>query len=717
MSWINSTCRVLHSLLLCGFVLLLCCCNGESGSQPGEKPATPTAGNSAAIDVLTAVEKRKLRLDVRIAPNGRIALDMRSISSQPLELAFDQGYIARCKEKAVSCDRMIVETFRHSFKPYEKLVKTLKAYGTTDSPIPAAGSRVEFYLERVDSDDPLYLAAEYLIKNSGTKEKTARLMIWAAAERMSFNTLVNIRAPSSDELYITGKDYSGAMSLLDKAGVMTRNLQFSIDKEKLLLDLTNKLREGDKTTGLKAIALLAWFYQTPGTAEVLVEVLEEGSNPAMREKAALALGESGITSMAATLLETIISDPVKNVRRAAAFSLLTLGDIRGVPLTIMFLGESNGDKLVPPEINDKLIELTGEQKTTSGEWELWWVTEGGWDWLKSRRADIGSARNAMEAQHRFIREPASEAASLIKSEDEEAVLEWLRKLHSEEGRRKLTDPDVFDRIIEIGTKTNSAAVALNIAWILRGMKEPGQIAKGKKALLAMLAKKGNRPSYRDIISVLAQWKAMEAVELLLFLLEDKEFGEPAAEALKKITGKRINSSDPEEWQKALSEHGGSIKDDFIKRLKEQDQKKLMQALSDLASSMYRRLWTDPDIYKALLGAASNIKTWEQLNAIVPVLTVSKNNPRTQRALTQIFNGVESLDSKRVIIETLAEHFPNGDTVDFMLELLEGDKRRLKMNAREALYKITGAQSSKRLRTKSDWIEYFSKHPAARWGKK
>jgi HEAT repeat protein len=699
--------------------MLLCSCNGKSESGPAEKSSTPTAQDPVKLDILKAVEKRILRLEVRGGSENAIALDMKSISSQPFTITLAPGFIAKTTEYAVSHDRMIVESFTHTFKPYKELLKVVRAYGTTDSPRPPAGREVKFRLEKIASDEFLHQAAAYLIENAGTNEKIAELMIWATTEKMSFDTLRKLRAADKDKPYITGRDYFETMNLLRKAGVVVGNLQFSLDVEEVILDLANILREGDKESSLDAVANLGWFYKTPTAAEALVEILEEDSNPVLREKAAEALGHSGLESMSETLLETVASDPIKKVRQAAAFSLLTLGDLRAVPLTIMFLGDSDGSKQLPSEVARKLSELTQvkRKKLNSKEWELWWVTEGGWDWLNSHGADVDSARKAMKAQHRFIRDPGSEAASLIKSEDEEAVLEWLRKLHTEEGRRQLSNPDVFDRIIETGMKTNSPAIALNIAWILRSTEEPERIEKGKKALLEMLVKKDNRSSYRDIISVLAQWKTKKAVEPLLYLLEDKELGDFAAEALKKITGKNIKGTNREEWQKLLSKHGGSVKSKFIQRLKEKEDEKLKQALSDLASSRYQRLWSEPDIFKALLGAAENIKTWEQVNAIIPILTTHKHDPRTQSAFKQMFNNAEDLETKRALIEALAEYFPNGDIVDFMLDLLDGDKRRLKMDAREALYKITGAQWPKRLRTRSDWLEYFAKHPSARWGKK
>jgi HEAT repeat protein len=627
------------------------------------------------------------------------------------------GYIARRTEFATSHDKMIVESPAYKFECAQKLVKKVRAYGTSYLPRLPKDRKVELRLERLGAEEPLYQAAVYLIKNPGAEEKTAQIMIWAAAEKMSFEELRKVRAPDSDTPYVTGRDYFESMRMLRRAGVEVKNLHFSLGMEKEILNNSEQLRDGGRAQYFKAIEVLGWFYREPRVANLLVEVLEEEDSPVLREKAARVLGGCGLESVRGVLLESVAGDPVKAVRRTAAFSLLMLGDVRAVPLSIMFLGDEDAEP-VSAQVGDKLGELTGEEKknSTSQDWELWWVTKGGWKWLESRGADVKKVKKVMEAQHRFYRKPGEEVVSVMDSKDEEAVLGWLRKLHTDKGREQLEDPEVFKKVAQLGMSTSNASVALNVAWILRSTKDSTRIEQGKNVLIEMLAKKGNRASYRDIISVLAQWKAKEAVGPLLYLIEDKEFGDVAIEALKQITGKQASGNSREEWEKLLSQHGDDVKAGFIKRLKEKDEKKLTQALSDLTASRYQRLWTDSQVYDALLKAAANIKTWEQVNAFVPIITASKDNPRSQRALTNMIEGAEDIETKRALFRALTQHFPNGDTIEYLLEVLDGKERRLRMAARDALYEITDAKAPKRLRTKSDWLEYFAKHPAARWGR-
>jgi hypothetical protein len=231
-----------------------------------------------------------------------------------------------------------------------------------------------------------------------------------------------------------------------------------------------------------------------------------------------------------------------------------------------------------------------------------------------------------------------------------------------------------------------------------------------------MSHKENRAALRDIISVLADWRVKEAVEQLLYMLDDKQYGDTAADALRKITGKEIEGSSRKEWEEALSHQGGKIKSDFVKRLTDSNGQELTQTLSDLASSRYRRLWPDPEVFGALLKASKRITTWEQANAFAMIVAGNKKDPRSQRILITLTGSAEDPEVRKTLITALVQHFPNGDTVDYLLDLLERNDRRLRMIVRNALYEVTGAVSSKHLKTKSDWLEYFSKHPSARWGK-
>jgi HEAT repeat protein len=322
----------------------------------------------------------------------------------------------------------------------------------------------------------------------------------------------------------------------------------------------------------------------------------------------------------------------------------------------------------------------------------------------------------MEAQHRYYRDPSSETVSKLEAEDTEALLGFLRNLNSAEGQEQLADSKVFERVIEIGLNTDNAAVALNVSWILKDVSDPTRRAQGTQALLAMLSRTGNRSAYRDMISLLGKWKAKEAVEPLLYLIEDRDYGEIAAEALEKITGKRPSRGNAEEWRKLLSTQGGSIKTDFLKRLGDDDPDALTQALSDLASNRYRSLWTDDDVYDALIKASSNITTWAQANAYVLVMAANKDKPNAQKTLIAMARSAGDFETKKSLMDSLARSFPNGNTIGLLLDLLETEDRRVRMTATSLLYEITSANAPRRLKTKSDWLEYFSKHPSARWGK-
>jgi HEAT repeat protein len=412
-------------------------------------------------------------------------------------------------------------------------------------------------------------------------------------------------------------------------------------------------------------------------------------------------------------------DPARTVRRAAAFSLAVLGELTAVPLAIMFIGDKGiVEKDIRPVLN-RLHEITGIGTTewVARDWMVWWVTKGGWGWLESKGVDIARAKRIMNAQRKSGYNPEEDAASSLETDDTETLLKFLRHLSSKEGRNQLDNPKIFNKVLEIGKSTRDAVVALNVVWILREIEDPDLREKSKAVLVEMLSRKENRIAYENIIKLLSEWKVKEAVEPLVYLVEDEKYGDQAVAALEAITGKKLGSKKRVDWENLLAGHNTNIKADFLKRLKESEGKELLQALSDLGSSRYKRLWLDPEIYKTLLEISDKVSTWEQVSAYVPVLTRNDTDPATQKTLIKMTERLQDLQVKKFLLETLANHFSNGMTIDFLLDFLEKGERRLRMSVRDLLYDITGASAAERLRTKSDWLEYFSKHPAARWGKK
>lgn len=694
-------------------VLLLCSCNDRT-QNPRDGSTTPGAKGNSTMDIIEAAAAGKLRFNLSSDSSSTVTLEINVISSQPLEVKFRPDYIAKCTEFGLCNDRVLIESTIYSLKPGEQVEKKIRTYRTSRLYKPPTGRKTEFRLETLSSHDPLTKFVDFLIKNPDSDEKIAEIAVWAAAEKMSFGDLHRLRDP-----LVTGKDYQASMELLHKADIRTDNLQMNIDAANALLNYTEQLAKTDRTAVLGAIEFLGWFYKIPEAAKPVIEVMEENEDHVIREKAASVLGASGLEAAREPLILTLELDAVRSVRRAAAFSLIELGDLSAVPLAIMFLGDEKAQESAVARASAKLSELTeaGSDDWKAKEWEVWWLTESGWKWLEARGAHVERVKEVMNAQHRFSRDPSAEAASAMEAEDADLVLAWLRKLHANDGRKKLEDDEVFEKVLSAGRETKNAAVALNVVWILRNSKQPARIEKGKGILLEMLSKKETRAAYKDIISVLAEWKVAQAVEPLIYLLDDKQYGKYAAEALRDITGKRISSDEREEWRSVLSQHGGKIKSEFVKRLKEAESDELTQALSDLGSNRYRKLWSDREINEALLNAWERISEWEQVNAYALILTSGEKDPRVQHTFIKIINHAEDFRIKKTLIETLAREFPNGITVELMLGLLDNPDRRAKLAAREALYEVTRATSPVRLRTKGDWLEYFSKNPAARWGRR
>lgn len=716
MFWIRTAWRLGRPVFMCCAALLLSCCNGDTGNQPSAKPPVP---DKSAIDILEAVQRQKLRFGVRGDRSNIVTLELNVLSSELLLINLEPGYVAKNVEFGVSHDKLIVESPTYRLEPGRQCEKEVRTYSTSYLPQPPADKAVKFQLVKGGRDDLLTQVAAYIVKNPDLEEKIATIAVWAAAEKMSFAQLKDLRGADSDEPYLTGRDYYESMEVLRKAGVRVGHLKFSFDVEDVVLKCAEQLGEADRDDSLKVIEFLGWFYKLPRAGEVLVNVLEEDDDPVLREKAAETLARCDLDSVRESLFLTLELDRVKAVRRTAAFSLLMLGDAGAVPVAIMFLGNEETTEPDAARVYQKLGELVGEgtRDWEAKDWELWWLTRGGWSWIESRGVDVQRVKKAMKAQHRFYGDPGSEAAAVTETENAEVILGWLRKLHTSEGRKLLADPAIFDRVLRMGMDTSNASVALNVAWILRATEKRERMDKSGRVLLEMLSKKENGPAYRDIISVLAQWRVKEAVEPLLYLIDDKQYGEFAEAALKRITGKDVPLGSREEWKKLLAKQGGKVKLEFVKRLNESNGKELTQVLSDLGSSRYRKLWSDPQLYEALLKVSERVRAWEQINPFILILTTNKKDPRTQRTLRRMFDAVEDFEVKRALITALEQHFPNGDTVEFLLGLLDGKDNRLKMAARSALYEVTGATSPKRLKSRSDWLGYFSKHPAARWGKR
>ncbi len=707
-----AVCTVLFSC-----VLMLCCCNKKK--QPEGNPGQPAVTEKTELDILEATENRKLDLKVTGDQSNSMTLEFIVRSNRPIVVRLEPGYLATCTDFGALPDKLIVEKHEFKLEPKQHITKTVRALNTEYPASSAGGEKLEFKLEKLPPDEPLARVASYLINNPDIAEKTALIASWAAAEKMSFVMLRALRLEGSEEPFASGRGYLDALEVLRKAGVRIANLRFSLETERVILDYSDILKRHDRKDSLDAIENLRWFHGVQRATSVLVALLEDEEDALLRERAAEALGESGLESVKETLYQTLELDPVRTVRRAAAFALAKLGELTAVPLAIMFIGDKGLEKKEVRLVTDRLRETTGIDAGNweARDWEIWWVTKSGWDWLESKGADVERAKRIMNAQRRAAHDPGAEAASSLQTEDTEALLEFLRNLHSKEGRDQLDNTSVFDKVVEIGKNTRDAGVALNVVWILREVKDAPRREKAKMALVEMLSKKENHITYENIIALLAEWKVKEAVEPLVYLVEDEKYGDAAVDALEKITGKMLGSKKRADWEKLLAGHSTGIKEDFIKRLKESEGKELLQVLSDLGSSRYKRLWTDPNVYETLVGISDRISTWEQVSAYVPVLTRNDKDPMTQKTLIKMAGSLENLQLKKFLLESLATCFPNGQTIDFLLDFLEKGERRLRMAVRSMLYQITGASSSERLRTKSNWLEYFSKHPAARWGRK
>jgi len=705
------------ALLCCA--LVLCCCNKKQDAAPDQMPSGPSAAEKTSFDILEAIENRKLDLRVVGDESNSLTLEISVRSAQPLVVHIEPGYLASCTEFGSLPDKLIVEKHEYQLGPKQQVSKTVKALNTEYPPPSTKGKEFEFRLEKLPADEPLAQVAAYVVTSPSTAGETVMIAVWAAAEKMSFSLLQALRTEGSDEPLVTGRDYFEALEMLRKAGVRVANLRFNLEAERVVLDYSDLLKRRIRKDSLDAIDALRWFYGVPRAANVLVTLLEDEEDSLLRERAAEALGRSGLESAKEALYQTLELDPVRTVRRAAAFSLTMLGELDAAPLAIMFLGDKGlVEKDIKPVL-DRLRETTGigAESWKSRDWEVWWVTRGGWGWLDSKGVDIERVKRIMNVQRNTTQDPGAETASSLEIENTEALLEFLRNLHSKEGREQLGDPRIFEKVLEIGRKTRDAGVALNVVWILRELQDASRKDKSKATLIEMLSKKENHITYGDIIKLLAEWKVKEAVEPLVYLVEDQKYGDVAVDALETITGKKLGSKKRADWENLLAGHSTSIKADFIKRLSEGEGNELLQALSDLGSSRYKRLWTDPDVYKTLVAASGKVDTWEQVSAYVPVLTRNDKDPTTQKTLITMAGSIEDLQVKKFLLEALASYFPNGLTVAYLLDLLEKGERRMRMAIRSLLHQVTGANEAERLRTKSDWLEYFSRHPAARWGKK
>jgi len=699
-------------------VIFLSCCNGEPDGNPDDTSSAAIGPNGSAVEILEAVEKRVLHVKATSDPGDDVELELESLYSEPIEVKLGPGYFAKCLGYKTSHDKLLVGSGKYKLSPRETVKVKITGYSMSYFPEPPAGSKLEFNLEKLRENSAASQLVGYLVENKDVDAKTAKVAVWAVAEKMSFEELRNLRKLGTGQGGVTGKDYFNAIELLREAGVKPENLKFDLDIEKAVLNAIEKLGNGSRSECVDAISFLGWFYGMEKPVGALLELMEENDDPLLRQKAAEALAGSGLKSVKEAFLLTLELDSSRTVRRAAAFSLILAGEVAAVPLAIMFLGDEDIEDSMAEQVSAKLSGLAGNGKPEwkSKEWEVWWLTSAGWAWLDSKGADTERIKEIMSAQHRFYREPGIEAVSGMSSSELAVVLDWLRKLHTTEGRKSLDDDAVFERVLDLGRETSNASVALNIAWILRDVKDSSRKERSLRVLLVMLSKKENRAAYRDVISVLEYWKAKEAVETLVYMLDDKQYSEIAARALRTITGQELDGSDREKWQKLLEKHGGGIREKFIKRLKESDGDELTQVLSDLGSNMYKKLWKDKGIFEELLSASEKIDKWEQVNAYAYLLSRNKEDSRAQKTLMEMVTQIDDLESKRVLITSLVQNFTNGETVDFLLELLDTGKGRLKMAIRQALYDVTGASTSKRLRSKSDWLQYFSEHPGARWGK-
>ncbi len=692
--------------------VLLCSCN--AGSQ--EESARQASGQAPAEDIVEAVKKKKLNLKAEGDSGNILTLEITSSYYEPTLVTLAVACIARSPEMRACHDKLIVESPTYKLRPGQKFCSTVRTYSTSFSPRVPEGEKVLFSLEKLKAGTPLALFAAYLIDNPGEPRMRAAVAVWAVADKMPFSELRALREAKTGKPYVTGRDYLEALELLQSAGLSVKGRQFSLATEDIILKEKELLEKGTRKERLEAVESLAWFFKKPEAARLLAETLKKDAEPVLRAQAAKGLGRCGLQTFGSMLLETIEKDTSKAVRRAAAFALVELGDMNGVPLAIMFLTDKDTDAADAAPVMERLRGLTGRHAPDWGpeDWNAWWHSRS-WLWLAKKGGDVPRVRNAMEVQRKFDPGGAGQDASDIASLDTEDLIKFLRELQTLQGRSKLSDPLVFEKVLAAGMAHKGPGVALNVTWILAGTKEPKRVEEAKKVLLAMLSSEENRPAHRDIIKLLGQWKVKEALEPLLALVEDRRCGPDAAEALQAITASKKPYTRRAEWERMLSARGGGAKSDFLKRLAETDDK-LTKALSDLASPKYKNLRCDPDIFEALLKAAPNVRKWGQATAYAQILCANKKDPRSQKVLMKMVRALSKPRAQKSLIHALAEHFPNGDSIGLLLDLLDGSHPQTKSAALEALYKITGAVAPKRLRTKSDWLEYFSKHPAKRWGR-
>ena len=142
---------------------------------------------------------------------------------------------------------------------------------------------------------------------------------------MSFSQLRDMTESGSDKPFLDGKQYHEAMEVLRSAGINADNLKFSFDAEDVVREYAEQLDEADRGDSLEIIELLGWFYRQPRAGQVLVDILEEDDDPVLRQRAAETLAGSGLDTVTDSLFLALELDPVKAVRRAAAFALIMLG--------------------------------------------------------------------------------------------------------------------------------------------------------------------------------------------------------------------------------------------------------------------------------------------------------------------------------------------------------------------------------------------------------